>query len=241
MQHGDVARRVVEHHGRLPLLARRPRPAGWSTPATTCALVMTRSGAYTKPEPSTRRAQDGATPVIFTTDGRTAATARLRSSAGPAPARPYPGRHQRPEHLGEVVRADGVAQRGVERAHRRRHHVVDAADHLAVPDRRGQPRVRRGGQRGGHHPEHQQHRDRGDHRAEHRVHRLRRPPGQPLPQLAADPDRDDLAAAARRRAPPRPRRRPARTSPRRAGRRPGRRAGRRARRRRRSRGRTAPR
>ena len=51
-------------------------------PATTCALVMTRSGAYTKPDPSTRRAQDAATPVILTTDGRTAVTAGLRSSFG---------------------------------------------------------------------------------------------------------------------------------------------------------------
>ena len=52
---------------------------------------MIRSGAYTKPDPSTRRAQDGASPVIFTTDGRTAVTARLAAAPDPAPAPSAPG------------------------------------------------------------------------------------------------------------------------------------------------------
>ena len=51
-------------------LARVRRPLtsmnGSSTPATTCALVMTRPGANTKPEPSTPRSQD-ATPMTLTT------------------------------------------------------------------------------------------------------------------------------------------------------------------------------
>src|SRR3712207_1728592 len=41
---------------------------GSVTPASTWALVMTRSAAYTKPEPSICREQDGAMPWIFTTD-----------------------------------------------------------------------------------------------------------------------------------------------------------------------------
>ena len=51
-------------------------------PATTCALVMIRFGAYTKPDPSTRRAQDSASPVILTTDGRAVLTAGLCNSFG---------------------------------------------------------------------------------------------------------------------------------------------------------------
>src|SRR5215203_3793625 len=67
-------------------VASRCRPAtstrGRVTPATTCALVMIRSGAYTKPEPSTRRAQDTASPVILTTEGWLARTALDRSNVG---------------------------------------------------------------------------------------------------------------------------------------------------------------
>ena len=39
---------------------------GWLTPASTCALVITRPGAKTKPVPSMARRQDGASPVILT-------------------------------------------------------------------------------------------------------------------------------------------------------------------------------
>src|SRR6266540_4082230 len=48
---------------------------GAFVPATTCALVITCSGAYTKPEPSRRREQVGAVPSTFTTDARALTTA----------------------------------------------------------------------------------------------------------------------------------------------------------------------
>ena len=55
---------------------------GSLTPARTWALVMTRSGAYTNPEPSTWREQDGAMPLTLTTESFTSATTGLVSSAG---------------------------------------------------------------------------------------------------------------------------------------------------------------
>src|SRR4051812_37358867 len=50
---------------------------GWATPASTCALVITRPGAYTKPEPSICREQDGAMPRICTTEPSTLVTTGL--------------------------------------------------------------------------------------------------------------------------------------------------------------------
>ena len=52
-----------------------------SVPATTCALVITSSGAKTKPDPSSCRWHDGALPRILRTLGCAAATAGLRVSA----------------------------------------------------------------------------------------------------------------------------------------------------------------
>ena len=52
-----------------------------SVPATTCALVITSSGAKTKPDPSSCRWHDGALPRIFRTLGCAAATAGLLGSA----------------------------------------------------------------------------------------------------------------------------------------------------------------
>src|SRR3990170_3883249 len=51
-------------------------------PATTWALVMTRSGAYTKPDPSMRREQLGAEPSTLTTDWRELTTTRELASCG---------------------------------------------------------------------------------------------------------------------------------------------------------------
>src|SRR3954447_16570264 len=66
---------------------------GFSTPARTCALVITRSGAYTKPEPSICREQDGAIPVIFTTDPLTDVTTGLfcRAWSGGGTSRAWVG------------------------------------------------------------------------------------------------------------------------------------------------------
>ncbi len=50
-------------------------------PATTCALVITSSGAKTKPEPSSCRWHDGALPRILRTLGCAVATAALWASA----------------------------------------------------------------------------------------------------------------------------------------------------------------
>ena len=59
--------RIVEM-GEARALIRSPPTStvGSVTPATTCAFVITRPGAYTNPEPSMPRWQD-ATPRIFTT------------------------------------------------------------------------------------------------------------------------------------------------------------------------------
>ena len=54
---------------------------GSVTPASTCALVITRPGANTKPEPSICREHDGAMPRICTTEPFTFATTGLAASA----------------------------------------------------------------------------------------------------------------------------------------------------------------
>src|ERR671920_1039340 len=54
---------------------------GSLTPASTCALVITRSRAYTKPEPSICREHDGATPLTCTTEPDTEVTTGLESRA----------------------------------------------------------------------------------------------------------------------------------------------------------------
>lgn len=51
-------------------------------PATTCALVITRSGAATKPLPSSCREHDGALPRILTTRSCTCRTTGLLCNAG---------------------------------------------------------------------------------------------------------------------------------------------------------------
>lgn len=51
-------------------------------PATTCALVITRSSAYTKPDPSIRREQLGADPSTFTTERWPLLTTSEPASAG---------------------------------------------------------------------------------------------------------------------------------------------------------------
>ena len=183
-------------------------------PATTCALVMTRSGAYTKPDPSTRRAQDSASPVILTTDGRGSVTAGLCNSfgSGCGTLRTRVGTSG-PNTSGKSYAADGVPQRGVERADLPGHHVVDrrgspgcpgpprtpagtAPTPAASPPSRtpAAPRPRRRPRRG-----------------------PSRPPGPAARSAAtaagcrARPPAPDRAARAR--APPRPRPRSARTSP----------------------------
>src|SRR3712207_1306463 len=55
---------------------------GSLTPASTWALVITRSWAKTNPEPSICREQDGATPLIRTTEPCTEVTTGLARSAG---------------------------------------------------------------------------------------------------------------------------------------------------------------
>src|SRR6266851_4509870 len=54
----------------------------WLTPATTCAFVITWSGAKTNPEPSIRREQDVATPITFTTLSRARTRPAERTTRG---------------------------------------------------------------------------------------------------------------------------------------------------------------
>lgn len=66
----------------------RPSPPIWtvgsSTPPTTCALVMTRRSAKTKPEPSRTLPQLRAVPITFTMErfARTATALRARAGSG---------------------------------------------------------------------------------------------------------------------------------------------------------------
>ena len=63
-----------------------------STPATTWALVTTRSGATTKPVPCSRRRHCGASPSTRTTDGRTSSTTACSTTAGSAGVSSWVGR-----------------------------------------------------------------------------------------------------------------------------------------------------
>ncbi|SLI57580.1 Uncharacterised protein [Mycobacteroides abscessus subsp. abscessus] len=85
-------------------------------PATTCALVITRSGAMTKPEPSSARWQLGATPRMRSTLCCNEAATGLASTLGSGELVGY---------LAQPVRGD----------------LVDIGQHAGAVDRRGDGRL----------------------------------------------------------------------------------------------------
>ena len=175
---------------------RRPAPCGVRTPATTWALVTTRSGATTKPLPSWPRPQVRASPVILTmlraawaSDRRghrarrpAAATGTICSGATPANTR------------GNVLPATASRKLFASVASRSGTTLSTTDSTCDDADRARQRRRRAGPQRTADEPEDQRDRDHAGHGAEHLVDDLDRPEG----QLLADPPADQQPRAAGR-------------------------------------------
>ena len=172
----------------------RPRPWGCRTPATTWALVITRSRAYRKPVPSIRREQELATPVILKTRLLTVATTADLASAGSGGSTGRTCVGTRSPNTSGKPRSSISRRNDTNKPFAPPGTALSTASSTCRPaDLRRQAGERRRGDRGADEPGDEQQRRNADQRARQRVDGAQRLPDELLADDVADQRGQHLA------------------------------------------------